>query len=226
MARRYIKSRTTPDMGWVVGTTRIDVLHQNSSADYETSGVFLFDFADVDPEALTGRIEADKSDWFIKRCVIDWAAAVGFANVTPTDVARRFQFGLGTMGIDSVEEVVSNDFPVIGPEVYNVSARTFRTYVGSVYAGCVIPLGVDADEDNVVMVGTTATSNGWGVTAPFWGPAGGHDDFEVSNAGLRNNQGMYWLVSTMPGPAPSYDWDTSDVLYMSLTYRVLLQKRR
>jgi len=74
-------------------------------------------------------------------------------------------------------------------------------------------------------VTTGGPLGGWSTTAPFWGDARVHDDFEVSNAGLRNNQACCIHISLDPGPG-SFDWNIDDQLFVQFQYRVLMQKRR
>lgn len=221
--RRFNKSKTAPDMGWVVGefaTTTIEAVGGGN----EAGVVALFDFADIDADALTGRIEQDKSDWFVKRVILDVYAAVSFEDTTPTDVARLWALGLGVVGNADADEIASNNYGVYSPEATNLYARTFRTYSRPVYAGGLIGYTGDFNiaTENVTTGGPVG---GYSTTAPFWGDARVHDDFEVSNAGLRNNQSVIAHVSLLNGPA-SFDWDVGDALYVSGQYRVLMQKRR
>jgi len=209
-------------MGWVVGQGTFN-LEANAGLD-DVGVVPLFDFADVDADALTGRIEQDKSDWFVKRFIVDIYAAVSFVNTSPTDVARLWALGVGIIGNSDADVMAIEDFGVYSAEATNLYARTFRTYSRPVYAGGLI--GYTGDQniatENVTTGGPTG---GWSTTAPFWGPSSIRDDFEVSNAGLRNNQSCCLQVGLTPGPA-SFDWDDGDILYLAYFYRVLMQKRR
>lgn len=221
--RRFQRSKHSPDRGWVVGTftTSTGLIDPNANIN---GSVTLFDFADIDAEALTGRIEQDKSDWFVKRVILDVYGAVSFDGVTPTDTARVYELGVGVMGNADVEEFGSQAWRVMSSEVYNLWARTFRTYTRPVYAGGLIGYTGDFNiaTENVTSGGPVG---GYSTTAPFWGPSSISDDFEVSNAGLRNNQSCVVLFSVGQAPA-SFIWDEGDNLYVAGTYRVLLQKRR
>jgi len=221
--RRFNRSKTAPDMGWVVGTFATSVVEAAGGGN-EASIVSLFDFADVDADALTGRIEQDKSDWFVKRVIVDVYAAVSFDGTGPTDVARLWALGLGVVGNADADEISSNNYGVYSAEATNLYARTFRTYSRPVYAGGIIGYTGDFNiaTENVTTGGPVG---GWSTTAPFWGDARIHDDFEVSNAGLRNNQSVVAHISLLNGPG-SFDWDVDDVLYLEGQYRVLMQKRR
>lgn len=222
MARRFHRSKTSPDRGWVVGTftALTGLIEANGN---RNEAVTLFDFADIDAEALTGRIEQDKSDWFIKRVIIDCYASVSFDGVSPTDTARVYEVGIGVMPNANVEEFLDTNLRVMTGETFNLWARTFRTYTRPVYAGALIPY----TEQFAVAVPGSSGGNpaSYGVTAPFWGPANIQDDFDVSNAGLRNNQSCVLLFSVGQATA-GYIWDEGDNLYLAGTYRILLQKRR
>lgn len=213
--RRFYKSRTQPDRGWVVGFNNINLTPASASL----YGV-AFDFADIDPEALTGRIEADKSDWFVKRVIFECFAAVSFTGTSATDVARIWQLGLGTAPNENANRFTDADFDVLSGETYNLWSRLFRTWSRPVYAGGLIPYS-----ENNILAAEPFPVNSYGVTAPFWGPSAIYEDFEVSSAGLRNNQSVFWFASRSEAPA-SYDWDAGDILYLTINYRMLLQKRR
>jgi len=222
--RRFNRSKTAPDMGWVVGAA--DLSFAATALDVGSGGAsvqFLFDFADVDADAITGRIEQDKSDWFVKRVIIDAYAAASFTNVTPTDTARLWAMGLGVIGVENANEIGADELSVYSAEATNLYARTFRTYSRPVYASALI--GYTGDFNLATENVTSGGPSSYGVTSTPWGGAHVRDDFEVSNAGLRNNQACCIHVSMEPGPA-SYDWDTGDVLYIRYFYRVLMQKRR
>lgn len=220
--RRFMRSKTSPDRGWVVGFNNMQV----EPAPGGSPGLAiatLFDFADIDADALTGRIEQDKSDWFIKRVIFEAFAAASFANVTPTDVARIYQLGLGTIPNENATAADVDGGYVISSENYNLWSRLFRTWSRPVYAGALI--GYTGDFNVATENVTVGGPSSYGVTAPFWGPSAIYEDFEVSNAGLRNNQSCVWMLTGSEGPA-SFDWDDNDQLYLTINYRVLLQKRR
>lgn len=218
MARKWNRSRTAPDMGWIVGTFGFSV---TKSDEDEVTTEALFDFADVDADALTGRIEQDKSDWFVKRVIMDVYAAVSFDNTTPTDTARLWSMAIGIAGNEDAATIAVQNYGVYSPEATNLYARTFRTYTRPVYASALIPY-TNAD---FRIATQTDVVNSYGVTSTPWGPAMIRDDFEVSNAGLRNNQSCIIQLAQTPGPA-GFDWDNLDTLYVQGQYRVLMQKRR
>jgi len=213
--RKFYRSRFNPDRGWIVGFNNLQF-----SPEAFTGVGTLFDFSDVDAESLTGRIEQDKSDWFIKRVVMEAYAAVSFTNATATDIARVYQLGVGVIPNANADEAQANQQRVLTGEMYNLWARLFRTWSKPVYAGGVLPYS-----ENNILASEPFPVNSYGVTAPFWGPSGWEADFDVSNAGLRNNQSVIFYASSSEGPA-SYDWDPGDVLYLTINWRVLVQKRR
>jgi len=210
-------------MGWVVGSGQNSFAATALDAGFGGALInFLFDFADVDAEAF-GRIEQDKSDWFVKRVIIDAYAAASFDGVSPTDTARLWAMGLGVIGVENANEIGAENFSVYSAEATNLYARTFRTYSRPVYAAALI--GYTGDFNVATENVTVGGPSSYGVTSTPWGGSHIRDDFEVSNAGLRNNQACCLHVSMEPGPA-SFDWDDQDVLYVQYFYRVLLQKRR
>lgn len=227
--RRFARSKTTPDMGWIVGAYNTGVTWNGGQ--YTTGSDNLFDFADVDAEALTGRIEADKSDWFVKRVILDWCSAYATTETGPTDVARRWQFGIGIAFNNNIDDITANDYGIMSPEFYNLHSRLFRTFETSVYAGGLLPYAQEDATSNIGLatVNLADAANlpaGYSTTAPFWGPSGGHADFEVSNAGLRNNQSCHIAIALCDGPSAGFDWKEQETLYVRFTYRVLMQKRR
>lgn len=213
--RKFYRSKHQPDRGWIVGFNNMIFSPESFSA----IGT-LFDFSDIDPEALTGRIEADKSDWFVRRVIAEVYAAVSFTNTTATDVARVWQLGLGVMPNANADEVTANAYRVLSGEAYNLWARMFQTWTRPVYAGGLIPYS-----ENQILAAEPFPVNSYGVTAPFWGASAIYADIDVSNAGLRNNQAVVWMGSDSEGPG-TYDWDPGDVLYLTMNWRVLVQKRR
>lgn len=211
-------------MGWIVGSQGGTVT-ESSTPGNEVNITPIFDFVDVDADAITGRIEQDKSDWFVKRVIFDIYAAVSFSAdpQSPTDTARLWSCALGVAGNEDANAIASNNYGVYSSEATNLFARTFRTYTRPVYASALLPYS--GSFALAVTDAPPATIGSFGVTSTPWGPAMIRDDFEVSNAGLRNNQSVILQVGLEPGPA-SFDWDIDDILYWQMTYRILMQKRR
>lgn len=228
MARRRRFHRTSPDRGWIVGQSGPGSITFDTTGDVKTRYFQLFDFADIDPEALTGRIEQDKSDWFVKRVLLNIALSCRLQGLDEGANVRWVEWAMGTASNENAEQMESSaGFPVIGPEVYNLWSRQFQSGVMPTYMQGVLPYRVDPTEGNtVVAVSTTGEAAGWLPTAPFWGPAFKTYDFEVSNAGLRNNQSCGLAISMVQGPHPQYSWDEADVLDYTWWYQILVQKRR
>jgi len=228
--RRFARSR--PDMGWIVGKGGYSF--QTDDGNPVTILDFLFDFADIDPEAVTGKIEADKSDWFIKRVILDLYAVAVLDGFDENDSKRFFSIGLSTCGIANGVTITDNDLSVFSPEWYNLQARILQTDVCVAYHTSQIPLAM-ANPSNNFAVATTLMNQsadadpvGWVDQAPFLGTSERHYDLQVSSAGLRNNQGMAITIAT---ESPSFNsmgmaWQPADRLTVQLFYRILMQKRR
>jgi len=220
-------------MGWVVGTSGPSTITFPGGNPQDNSVVIqLFDFADVDPEALTGRIEQDKSDWFIKRVILNICAFAYCEGLGSQDNVRFYEWGIGTMGVENANKVTSENYAVWSPETYNLWARQFQTGVAPAYLPATLPFAQDVGEPAYdgfrVAVDSQSSSvpAGYGAMAPFWGPALHTHDFTVSNAGLRNNQGVYLMYNQCEGPALGVNWEEDDQLLVWTKYQVLLQKRR
>lgn len=232
--RRFFRKTTSPDMGWIVGTAGpTNMNYPAGDPDANSALISLFDFADIDPEALTGRIEQDKSDWFIKRVILHIKAVAVCDGLATYDNTRFFEWGCGVMGNANADEVTTANYPVWSPETYNLWARQFQTGVMPAYMPAVVPYGVGNPANELGIATTDAASTtantpaGWLMPAPFWGPAMQTYDFTVSNAGLRNNQGFFVMYAQVQdGPSNGFNWDEGDQLLVNTHYQVLLQKRR
>jgi len=229
MARRRRRFHATaPDRGWVVGA--FTGSQPMSDTQPITTEVYnLFDFSDIDPEALTGRIEQDKSDWFVKRCILNIWLSAQIDDLSEAGIFRTVEWAVGTMGVQNSVEMAQQNFPVIGAEAYNMWSRQFQSGVMPAYHPGTIPLMVSQPANTFAINADrsdTDESAGWMVTAPFWGPAQKEYDFTVSNAGLRNNQACI-LALTMRDDMPTvYGWQPPDLLRFACYYQVLVQKRR
>jgi len=232
MARKF--ARAKPDMGWIVGRNAYSLLCDGNPV---TIMDFWFDFADIDPEALTGKIEADKSDWFIKRAIVDVYGQAQLAGIEQEDAQRFITLGLSTIGNQNAVEVTDNDFNVFSPEWYNLQARILHTDSMVIYHPSQIPYGVGNPSNNFGIANVDmnqepteggATPAGWVASAPFLGTARQHWDLQVSNAGLRNNQGLALTVATHNTGFSNWGmtWADGDRALIQVFYRVLMQKRR
>lgn len=234
MARRRF-ARSKPDMGWIVGQNSYSMLNEGGNP--RTILDFIFDFSDIDPDAVAGRIEADKSDWFIKRVIIDVYAQAQLAGLAQEDAQRFLTLGLSTIPIENGNKVVDDDYTIFGPEWFNLQARILHTDSMVIYHPSQLPYAVGNPSNNygiaTVDMGPIeadggGTPAGWVQTAPFLGEAKQHWDLSVSNAGLRNNQGFAFSASMV---SPSFNnwgmgWADGDRALIQLFYRVLMQKRR
>lgn len=232
MARRFHGNRPKPDMGWIVGHTQLN-FNRDASGDQNTNVVDLFDFADIDPEATTGRIEADKSDWFIKRAILQIFAVASLDGLQQSDTMRLFAWGCSVVGNQDATVVGSSDLQVFGPEWYNVQARILQTGMLPVYHPGFLPYGQGNPSNNqgvLTVEGSEIPANGgsdpvgWGPLAPWWGPSHQVVDVPVSNAGLRNNQSCAFTASTVD--FPGWSWVDGDNLRIKIGYQFLMQKRK
>lgn len=231
--RRWHSRRASPDMGWIVGKSTV-TLSYNSSQEQTLAAVDLFDFADIDPEATTGRIEADKSDWFIKRVILNVFGVANLDGVGIEDTARVYNWGLSVAGTSESDEIISNDYAIFGPEWYNLQARILRTGMAPAYHVPALPLAI-ANPSNNYALGVTemgpieadggGTPVGFVSAFGFWGQSRFVEDFPVSNAGLRNNQTCRFTVCTDDFQG-IMNWANGDILGVHLGYQVLMQKRR
>lgn len=220
--------RSAPDRGWIVGHFSANMSFPSGDPDANTIYRTLFDFADIDPEALTGRIEQDKSDWFVKRAILNIAASARLAGLDEGDVMRTFEWGVGTIGVENAASLVANDTPVFGAEAYNLWARQFQTGVQPAYHIPVLPYAAVEGTGDIRLAVTSATGSeaaGWTIMSPVWGPSLRAYDFTVSNAGLRNNQEC-GIAFTQSQSVTGLSWDEGDTLDVAVWYQILVQKRR
>lgn len=234
MARRKRRfHRTAPDRGWIVGTSNATINFPDSDPDSNTAYYTLFDFADIDPEALTGRIEQDKSDWFVKRVILNLAAQAVLGGTGEGDTHRFYEWAVGTIGTANAEELNNagggEGYPIIGPEAYNLWSRQFQSGVNVCYHTSILPYASDETTGRLrLAVDSTDASleAGWVLAAPFFGAAMKSYDFTVSNAGLRNNQECGIAITQCQGPLGATNWDGEDFLAIRWWYQILVQKRR
>jgi len=227
--RRWASKRSSPDMGWIVGASSVGLSFPAGDPDQATAVVQLFDFADIDPEALTGRIEADKSDWFIKRVLLNLVGGCQLDGIDTGDWFRMASWGLTVSDANLAEVNAVQDNAIFGPEWYNTQARILQTGLLPVYMPGVLPYAVVDGTSDVRVAVTSASGSeaaGWLGTAPFWGPSHQTHDISVSNAGLRNNQACCAYISTVSSGISGYGWKQGDVINVRFFYQVLMQKRR
>lgn len=228
MARKRRFHRTAPDRGWIVGNFTGSL--SMSDTQPVTTGVYnLFDFADIDPEALTGRIEQDKSDWFVKRVILNVWVSAQIDDISEAGIFRLAEWACGTIGNENALRLDTENIPLFGPEAYNLWARQFQSGVLPAYHPGITPLTVSNPSNTFAINADRNDTNqeaGWMVNSAFWGPAQKEYDFTVSNAGLRNNQTCVFALSIRDDMPVIYGWDPADVLRFGVYYQVLVQKRR
>lgn len=214
--RRYFK-REAPDRGWFVQGTDLTFTVTGSAA--HVNVVNIFDFEDITADDL---VTQDKSDWFIKRIIVDAYPVITRASNT-TNPARIWGLGLGSLQDDvalawDLSALTADQ--LFRPDSMDRWRRTFRLYNRPVYATWT-PAVVSGD----LAVNEAGSFNRIEVADSPWGLSAVHDDFEVSNAGLVPDSGVYAVISTAEGPG-AYDWASGDILTVQCYTRTLLQKRR
>lgn len=217
--RRGRFKRSSPDMGW--WTSQEVMAFTSNGTDVALDFTTVLDFQDIDSD--DSLITQDKSDWFIKRVLLDCYPVLGRPSSPTSGPARIWEFGIGTMEVTNAAHLIANTSEVLDPLFYERWRRLFKTYTRPVYATWAPALSTN---------GTLATQSDdtpteVNVAGEPWGSASIHDDFSVSNAGLVDNSALYLVASTtLIPPSVSYDWAAGDTLSVSAYIRVLLQKRR
>lgn len=204
-------------MGWFVGGDELQFTVDGSSPGLGSNVQAMFGFADIDSDDAL--ITQDKSDWFIKRVILDAYPVLTRADEISAP-ARIYSFAVGTIPPPGNATVVP------GSDIFTATAfdfwrRLFRSYSRPVYATTLV--GTADNDTSVVTSAGPATSKT--VADSPWGPSSIHDDFEVSNAGLVHNTSLVCAASVALGPSV-YTWDENDILSVFVQWRVLLQKRR
>lgn len=221
MARRRRKGRfkrTTPDMGWWVSDESLSFEKTGIPSALDFSTVFEFDDIDSDDSLIT----QDKSDWFIKRVIVDVYPQL-LRNNPLGGPARIWQCAIGTMEFSNADFLTNSPLPILNAGFYERWRRLFKTYTRPVYTPWLPALSTNGtlatqSDDTPVAVAD--------ATTPF-GPSSIHDDFSVSNAGLVDNSGLVIAItSTDTAPGPGYFWQADDSMTAVAYVRVLLQKRR
>lgn len=215
--RRGHFKRAQPDRGWWVGDIEATFTVPGSFSCVNV--VNLFDFEDITMDDL---VTQDKSDWFIKRVILDAYPVI--TRVAPTAApARIWGLALGTLqddvALDWDLSALTSDM-LFAPDSMDRWRRLFRAYNHPVYATA--QPGFRAGGEIVTSANSVVTRD---VCGEPWGLSAVHDDFEVSNAGLVPDSGVYAVIGTARGPG-SYDWAENDILTVHVYARVLLQKRR
>lgn len=211
--RRWIR-KPKADMGWMVGSASMLLVHPGGGGP-GTNGGQLFGFNDIDDDIL---IAQDKSDWFIKRLLIDFYPVIGRASLT-TAPARIYQAAVGTMSDNDATFWINNEEVIYDGSTFDHWRRLFRSWTRPVYSTWQPSLNAAS------LRTTTSSADANAVVSDPWGPSSIHEDMSVSNAGLVADSGVYFFLTTTPGPG-SYDWTINDQLNGYLYFKCLLQKRR
>lgn len=215
--RRGRFKRSSPDMGWWTSQEELNLTYAPGGA-LSFSTVFDFDNIDSDDALIT----QDKSDWFIKRVILDLYPVLGRPSSPTSGPARIYEAAVGTMDLSKAADLVNSPEEILAPDFYERWRRLFKTYTRPVYATYTPALSSGG-----LLVQTSGMPAEVNVADSPWGPSSIHDDFSVSNAGLSHESAMFVVVSTTETPpSTSYDWISGDTLAASAYVRVLLQKRR
>jgi len=231
------RSRTSPDRGWWVGHEfpSVEIPSGATGGAVDLTTVLTHD--DITAEEV---VSQDKSDWFVKRVIIE---AYPTLYVSETDkylessVARLWSLAIGVMDSEEAASwVVNGSSPgdiIQSPNGFERWARLFRSYNRPVYrTGVLKIIRPDAPPytyDHRLRVETAAASSAAQddvrIFGEPYGPAHVQDDFEVSNAGIRDRQALYVAVGPNLGPNP-YFWTGGNRLEVAVNLRILLQQRR
>lgn len=217
--RRGSFRRHKPDMGWWIGHDILSFSGVDASGEVVGNNLNqVFRFNDIDSDQAL--IAKDKSDWFVKRVIVDAYPVMARVNEL-TFPGRLWEFAIGTMDDSKATLLDAAHGSVFDSVTYDNWRRVFRTYSRPVYSTAYN--GYTGGPAQVVD-GTGPATQLHTVDSP-WGPSNVRDDFDVSNAGLVPQTGLYVMssLSTMNG---TIEWEVGDTLTVYCTTRVLLQKRR
>lgn len=222
---RFLRNRVKPDMAWIVGEQGSQAI---ANADGEFfSAIQMFGFAQIDQD--DSLIAQDKSDWVIKRVILDLYASCNLDGLLVTDTMRLANYALVTA--DSARMAIDNDedVQIMSDVFYNSVARTLRTDTAPAYHPHGLPVAQSTPIADAGVLSQSSNSAGIDALGYFpmfaqWGPACLRWDF-TTNCGLRENQGLYLCRSDAAAPG-AYDWVEGDSHVATWAFRVLLQKRR
>lgn len=224
MARRQRRGffrKTAPDRGWWIAEGVATVTHPTPATDAAYNSQPILDFFDINADNVL--ITQDKSDWFIKRVLVELYPTLSRASATSAP-ARLYQMGLLTMMDADNTDLEGGVAPVLSAVTFDAARRVLRTYSRPVYATWQPQLITGAS--GALRTDAAAAIAGNAVAGEPWGEAHIRDDFEVSNASLVEGSTLYIACSTQGAGPGTYDWAVGDQLLYWWNARVLLQKRR
>lgn len=216
--RRGFFRRIKPDMGWYVVTVTTQAEAPTPIDDY-TLPAAIFTFNDIDSDPPT--VSKDKSDWFVRRVLVD-----GFMDwvgqSANTRQAAFAQFACCTADEREAINIEQANVAPISTTVYESVARVLHTEARLVYRS--LPYVHDISPVQDALVVTTAGSAdrfGWKDQ-----PRGNEFHYDLkTNFSLRESQAFYWLSGWDAGLG-IYPWAADDTLSTASVWRFLLQKRR
>lgn len=226
MARRkrsFARSRTSPDMGWFLSSGVLINAWEAVAPGVGFGSDPILTFDDI--EELSSSMTKDKSDWFIKRVLVDIYVNIAARGAENSAASRMVDIALFTAPELQVETWNLDPSEIHQPAFWDITRRMIRTYNRPAYD----PFEPMIDETNGGRVAVTSASGtapadrrfdaGWG----YWGPNYVHDDFTVSNAGLVP-ESSFFIAMSNASVGPGYFPGDQVAAYWST--RVLLQKRR
>jgi len=223
MARRKrVFKRTSPDMGWFLGAGVLINAHGDPAGNSFAQDVIMT-FDDIDE--LSSAMTKDKSDWFIKRILVDVYGAIATRTDGATAGSRMVDYAICTANDLQMLEWDANPSEIHSPGFWDLTRRVIRTYNRPVYD----PFEPMIDEGNggrlavISQSGTAPGDRRFDAGWDYWGPSYIHDDFTVSSAGLVPESSLYIAMSNA-AVGPGYFPGDQVAAYWNA--RVLLQKRR
>lgn len=227
MARRRGRfRRVKPDMGWFVSPFRGSYVW-DGTAGTRTNMIELMAFAEIDGDG--GIIAKDKSDWFIKRILLDGMFMLNPATFNGVnDAMKMVPWMLGTWGAADAIDMATNGHSVAEPDGFDSARRVIRTGYTPTYLphGVLVEGAIGADFNAQRVKDTSLSSTSYRAAAPYFGVQRIEMDITVSNAGLVPDSSLYLATTTDAAiGAGAYGWETGDGYNYYLGLRVLLQKR-
>lgn len=234
--RRVYRSRVSPDRGWWVGHEFPSVQIPTGATGGAVDLTTVLTHDDITSEEV---VSQDKSDWFVKRVIVEAFPTLYVPQEgawLESSVMRMWSMAIGVMDSEEAASwVVNGSSPgdiIQSPNGFERWARLFRQYNRPVYRTGVLKTiapSATTTYDHRLRVETAAAStppqDDVRVFGEPYGFASVMDDFEVSNAGIRDRQALYVAVGPNLGPNP-YFWQSGEVLSIVINLRILLQQRR
>lgn len=220
MARRrtrWRRNRQSPDMGWFISEDEVFLNPDGVSKSDAILELFRFDDIDSD-QAGIGK---QKSDWFIKRVIVDVYSHFNAGGTWGQFAGCGFlAYSMGTMTGEEVDSVNIGLGDQMSADGYDQWSRLFRTWTRPTYRPSHFPV-----ESTGALSAKPSGPQDYRASALWFGESYIRDDFQVSNAGLRPEDIVVMWVSTLDTFAARPYLD-GDQVAIKMYARTLLQKRR